>query len=41
MINYTTAMETTNDKLTNKPNCKTAVDADAYEKLCQKLQCCY
>jgi hypothetical protein len=41
MINYTTAMETTNDKITNKPNCKTAVDADAYEKLCKKLKCCY
>jgi phage/plasmid-associated DNA primase len=41
MIKYTTAMETTNDKITNKPNCKTAVDADAYEKLCKKLKCCY
>ena len=41
MINYTTAMESTNDKLTNKPNCHTAVDADAYERLCKKLQCCY
>jgi hypothetical protein len=34
-------MEAPNDKLTNTPICKTALDAESYERLCKKTQTCY
>jgi len=41
MIKYTTTMTAPNDKLTNTPICKTALDAESYERLCKKIQTCY
>jgi len=34
-------MEALNDKHTNTPICKTALDAESYERLCKKKQTCY
>jgi hypothetical protein len=41
MIKYTTSMKVFNDKKTNTPICETAIDSDAYEKICKTLKCCY
>ena len=37
MIKYTTSMKVFNDKKTNTPICETAIDSDAYERICKTL----
>jgi hypothetical protein len=34
-------MQAFNNKTTNTPICETAIDSDAYERLCKKLRSCY
>ena len=41
MIKYTTSMKVFNDKKTNTPICETAIDSDAYERICKTLKSCY